>query len=128
MMDCLIIGGGPAGLTAATYLARYRRPSLIVDAGSSRAALIPASHNYPGFKGIGGNDLIARLREQAERYGASIKFGRVESLRKDSADTFIALLSGVELRSISSARMPTAIRTRYVPGRSMHRYRSPQSR
>jgi thioredoxin reductase (NADPH) len=99
MMDCLIIGGGPAGLTAANYLARYRRRSLTVDAGSSRAAVIPASHNYPGFKGIAGNELIDRLREQAEYYGAVIQSGRVESLRKDSADTFIALCGGVEIRS-----------------------------
>jgi thioredoxin reductase (NADPH) len=50
MRDCLIIGGGPAGLTAAIYLARYRRAAVLVDDGPSRAALIPASHNYPGFK------------------------------------------------------------------------------
>src|SRR5258708_7966111 len=99
MMDCLIIGGGPAGLTAANYLARYRRRSLTIDAGSNRAALIPASHNYPGFKGIAGDDLIARLREQAEHYGAAIQSGGVESLRKDSADTFIALRGGAEIRS-----------------------------
>jgi thioredoxin reductase (NADPH) len=49
MLDCLIIGGGPAGLTAAIYLARYRRAVVLVDDGRSRAALMPASHNYPGF-------------------------------------------------------------------------------
>jgi thioredoxin reductase (NADPH) len=53
MLDCLIIGGGPAGLTAAIYLARYRRETVMIDEGASRARLIPASHNYPGFKGIG---------------------------------------------------------------------------
>lgn len=51
-LDCLVVGGGPAGLTATIYLARYRRNVLIVDAGNSRALLIPESHNYPGFKGI----------------------------------------------------------------------------
>jgi alkyl hydroperoxide reductase subunit AhpF len=65
MIDCLIVGGGPAGLTAAIYLARYRRDAVLVDEGVSRAKLIPASHNYPGFKGIAGPDLLARLREQA---------------------------------------------------------------
>ena len=68
-IDCLIVGGGPAGLTAAIYLARYRRDAVLVDEGVSRAN-IPASHNYPGFKGIAGPDLLARLREQALLYGA----------------------------------------------------------
>jgi thioredoxin reductase (NADPH) len=39
-IDCLIIGGGPAGLTAAIYLARFRRSIVLVDSGSSRAVLI----------------------------------------------------------------------------------------
>jgi thioredoxin reductase (NADPH) len=88
MLDCLIIGGGPAGLTAAIYLARYRRTALLVDSGASRAALIPASHNYPGFKGIAGPDLLTRLREQALLYGAALESGHVTSLRQDSSDGF----------------------------------------
>src|SRR4051812_1007322 len=70
MLDALIIGGGPSGLMAAIYLARYRRKVLLIDEGASRAALIPESHNYPGFKGIAGPALLARLREQASLYGA----------------------------------------------------------
>ena len=54
--DCLIIGAGPAGLVAATYLARFRRDIAVVDAGCSRAARIPTSHNTPGFPlGVSGN-------------------------------------------------------------------------
>lgn len=45
--DCVIVGAGPAGLTAATYLARYRRRVLVIDAGESRARWIPVSHNVP---------------------------------------------------------------------------------
>ncbi len=80
-LDCLIVGGGPAGLTAALYLARFRRSCLVVDAGCSRASLIPRSRNYPGFPpGISGNDLLARLREQARGYGAELLDGRVERI------------------------------------------------
>ena len=54
-MDCLVIGAGPAGLTAATYLARFRREALVLHSGASRASWIPISHNVPGFpEGIAG--------------------------------------------------------------------------
>ena len=72
-VECLIVGGGPAGLTAAIYLARYRRRIAVVDGGSSRAALIPVSHNYPGFaNGISGSDLLKTLRSQVREFGVSI--------------------------------------------------------
>lgn len=90
-LDCLIIGGGPAGLTAAIYLARFRRTTKLIDAGTSRASLIPRSHNYPGFPdGVNGNELLARLREQARRYGAELHAGRVERLAIESDKTFTA--------------------------------------
>jgi thioredoxin reductase (NADPH) len=98
VLDCLVVGGGPAGLTAATYLARYRRRSALIDAGESRAALIPESHNYPGFKGINGRDLLARLRDQAERFGADLRRGTVSGLSRDG-DLFMARWSGATLRA-----------------------------
>ncbi len=82
LFDCLVVGGGPAGLTAAIYLARYRRNVVIVDAGNSRALLIPESHNYPGFKGIAGRDLILRLKEQALKFGARFAPGTVSELAR----------------------------------------------
>lgn len=91
MLDCLIIGGGPAGLTAAVYLARFRRRFLLVDGGTSRAALIPVSHNHPGFPdGIGGTALIARQRAQAKRYDAPIVAGDVAGLIREPSGSFIA--------------------------------------
>lgn len=91
--DCLIVGGGPAGLTAATYLARFRRRILVVDDGRSRCSWIPTSHNCPGFPdGIGGAALLGRMQAQAERYGARIETARVESLAREDGGVFRATL------------------------------------
>ena len=82
-IDCLIVGAGPAGLTAALYLARYRRNFVLADSGASRASLIPCTHNYPGFpEGISGMDLLYRLKEQAERYGAVVTHGAVTQIER----------------------------------------------
>jgi thioredoxin reductase (NADPH) len=79
--DCAVIGAGPAGLTAATYLARFQRRVVLVDSGSSRAASIPLSRNYPGFpQGISGRELLANMRQQAQRYPIQFIEARVESL------------------------------------------------
>nr|WP_295371586.1 NAD(P)/FAD-dependent oxidoreductase [uncultured Sphingosinicella sp.] len=79
--DCLVIGGGPAGLTAAIYLVRYHLSLKVVDAGNSRASWIPCTHNHAGFPGgVSGNDLLAKMREQAQMYGASIETARVTRL------------------------------------------------
>lgn len=88
--ECLIVGGGPAGLTAAIYLARFRRKTLVIDSGASRAALIPTSHNYPGFfNGIHGPELLERLRLQAQEYGAELRPGQVIKIKCEN-DFFLA--------------------------------------
>lgn len=93
MIDCLIIGGGPAGLTAAIYLARFHRDIRLIDGGASRAELIPLSHNYPGFPpGISGIDLLERLRQQVEGYGASVLHTQVASLQRLDELHFEAVL------------------------------------
>jgi thioredoxin reductase (NADPH) len=84
-LDCLVIGGGPAGLVAATYLRRFCRAILVVDAGESRAKLIPQSHNYPGFIGISGVDLLAQLRKQASLYGTEVRTATVNALSQTSS-------------------------------------------
>ena len=76
--DCIIVGGGPAGLTAAIYLARFHLAVLLVDAGNSRAAWIPRSRNCPGFPGgISGTELLERMRAQAEEFGVKQICGTV---------------------------------------------------
>lgn len=97
-LDCVIIGGGPAGLTAAIYLARYRRRIRVIDAGNSRAELIPVSHNYPGFaEGISGSSLLIRLRAQAQRHGVEIRNGRLDELARE--DMFRARVGDECLRT-----------------------------
>jgi thioredoxin reductase (NADPH) len=97
LLDCLIVGGGPAGLTAAIYLARYRRNVVVFDSGESRAALIPESHNYPGFAhGISGGELLGILAGQAETYGVRIVRSQVISLAQGESG-FVAVYSGGEV-------------------------------
>lgn len=93
-LDCLIVGGGPAGMTAAIYLARYRRRALVVDANESRAAWIPRSHNHAGFPdGVNGVELLARMSAQACEYGAVVERGTVERAERDG-DRFAAEVNG----------------------------------
>ena len=115
--DCLVIGGGPAGLTSAIYLARYRRTVVIYDAGESRAASIPESHNYPGFgSGISGSNLLARLRDQASRYDIRYRTETVESLRRQDG-YFDALVGGEEV-SAACVLLATGLKDRAptIPG------------
>ncbi|MDO5505211.1 MAG: NAD(P)/FAD-dependent oxidoreductase [Pseudoxanthomonas suwonensis] len=82
LLDCLVIGAGPAGLTAATYLARYRRDIAVVDGGKSRARWIPTSHNCPGFPfGVGGEEILARYRRQAAQFGVEVIDGCIARLQ-----------------------------------------------
>ena len=84
MLDCIIVGAGPAGLTAAIYLARFRLSIRLFDCGTSRAALIPCTHNHAGFPdGIAGTDLLARMLAQAERYGAERELARVTRIERE---------------------------------------------
>jgi thioredoxin reductase (NADPH) len=104
--DCLVVGGGPAGLTAATYLSRFRRTVLVADSGASRAALIPRSHNYPGFPGgISGRDLLKEQRRQAASAGATLIRGAVSSLQHRDEETFVANVGG---EIITAARVVLA--------------------
>lgn len=78
--EILIVGGGPAGYTAALYAARAGRRTLILQGrGASRLGIGYAIENYPGFDSISSQELLGRFREQAQRFGA-------EAVSEDAID------------------------------------------
>lgn len=99
MLDCIIVGAGPAGLTAAIYLARFHLKIRLFDCGTSRAALIPCTHNHAGFPdGIAGTELLARMLKQAERYGAERELARVTGIERED-DGFCVRVEAREYRA-----------------------------
>lgn len=81
--DSLVIGGGPAGLSAAIYLARYNRSCLVVDMGGGRSANHEINENYLGFpKGIHIEELRKRGQRQAERFGALFVQDKATKIKK----------------------------------------------
>jgi len=87
--DAIVVGGGIAGLSAAIYLARAKRDTLVIDDGQSLARWEPDVENYLGFPhGIAGEELLARGQEQAQNYGAEFEDDFVEELRRAPANVF----------------------------------------
>lgn len=103
LLDCVVVGGGPGGLTAAIYLGRFKRRFVVLDSGDSRLDWIPISHNHPGFpKGVPGRELLARMREQAVAYGAEIVNAKAVSATACGDGSFMVLTSdNTELRARS---------------------------
>lgn len=75
--DVVVIGGGPAGLSAAVALARSLRSVLVIDAGEPRNAPSHAAHNVLGREGIAPAELLDRGRDEARSYDAEVAAGRV---------------------------------------------------
>ena len=113
--DCLIIGGGPAGLTAAIYLSRFLLDIRVVDAGNSRAGWIPCSRNHAGYPdGINGNELLQLMRDQAQKYGAKIDSARVSRLELGEDGMFSADW-GQGSRRARSVLLATGVTNRRPP-------------
>ena len=84
IFDAIIIGGGPAGLTAGIYLSRARMNTLLIEKAmpGGQAALTEIIENYPGFpEGIDGPELMQKMEEQAVRFGLNIEYGEAAEVR-----------------------------------------------
>lgn len=107
--DCVIVGAGPAGLTAAVYLARFHRRVFVFDGGRSRARWIPESHNCPGFPGgISGEVLLTRLCAQLAAYDAPVARTCVKTVRR-SGDNFEVAGSDGSLARARTVLLATGI-------------------
>ncbi|HJP69884.1 MAG TPA: NAD(P)/FAD-dependent oxidoreductase [Sphingomicrobium sp.] len=116
ILDCLVIGGGPAGLTAAIYLARFHLDILVVDNGKSRASSIPCTRNHAGFpEGIKGDELIERMREQACKYGAKIKTEFVTKLERDDQSGLLTATWGSGEAIARTVLLATGVANRRPP-------------
>ncbi|MGI8611026.1 MAG: NAD(P)/FAD-dependent oxidoreductase [Sphingomicrobium sp.] len=115
-LDCLIVGGGPAGLTAAIYLARFHLDILVVDAGKSRAGWIPCTHNHAGFPdGITGKELLERMRAQAQKYGAKIVTDRVTKVERDEGSGLFTGTWGSGTETARTILLATGVTNRRPP-------------
>jgi thioredoxin reductase (NADPH) len=78
LYDCIIIGGGPAGLAAALYTARDRFKTLVLEKFMPGGQIINTERieNYPGFESIDGPGLIAQMQKQVEKFDAEFKTGK----------------------------------------------------
>ncbi|WP_439030280.1 NAD(P)/FAD-dependent oxidoreductase [Gordonia terrae] len=92
--DAAIIGGGAAGLSAATVLARSLRKVVVIDAGSPRNAPAAGAHNVLGQDGISPLELLERGRAEATGYGAEIRSGTVVDATTDADSFTLSLASG----------------------------------
>jgi len=116
ILDCLIIGGGPAGLTAAIYLARFHLDIMVVDAGKSRASWIPCTRNVSGFPdGIKGTELLQRMRDQACKYGAKIETEFVTKLERDPESGIFTATWGSGCASARTVLLATGVTNRRPP-------------
>jgi len=115
-LDCLVIGGGPAGLTAAIYLARFHLDILVIDEGKSRAGWIPCTRNHAGYPdGISGKELLEKMREQAQKYGAKILAERVTKLERDEKSGLFAATWGSGCVEANSVLLATGVSNRRPP-------------
>ncbi|MFC5700679.1 thioredoxin-disulfide reductase [Cohnella faecalis] len=120
MYKSIVIGTGPAGLTAAIYLARANLSPLVIEGPEPGGQLTTTTEveNFPGFpEGIMGPDLMANMRKQAERFGAEFRTGWINSV--DTAKRpFTLNLEGGETLEAETLIISTGASAKYlgIPG------------
>ncbi len=101
LYDCLIVGGGPAGLTAGLYASRAKLNTLVFEKGTvgGQIALTDLVENYPGFpEGISGKELSIKFKEQAEKFGLKIVRREISKVERVDREVYLHLRTGEVIR------------------------------
>jgi thioredoxin reductase (NADPH) len=116
--DILIVGAGPAGLTAAIYAARASKKTLILEGRSaSRLGIDYTIENYPGFPSIGSRELLRKFRDQAVRLGAETLEGDAIAFGLESDPKYVTTKDAlIEARTVILATGKPVPRERLIPG------------
>lgn len=109
--DAAIVGGGPAGLSAAIWLARYRRRVVLFDSGDPRNWETRGIHGYLGLPDVAPIDLRARGRDEARRFGAELVDAHVERATRIGEEEFALEICPLEVTKAT----PRELETRHVP-------------
>src|ERR1044071_5313710 len=104
LYDCIVIGAGPAGLSASLFLARHLRPTLTFHHNSPRNEYAHGIHGFLGHDGIRPSELLARGRDEVTSYGGLIIEARVNTVEKVSAEHFRVSV-GTEARVFEARRL-----------------------
>ncbi len=116
--DILIVGAGPAGMTAGIYAARAGKKTLILEGReTSRLAIDYTIENYPGYLSVGSRELLAKFREQAEHFGAEVVSGEAIAFALDTDPKYVTTKDAViEAAAVILATGRPMAKARLVPG------------
>lgn len=98
MYDIIVVGGGPAGMTAALYALRYGKSVLVIEKNGFGGQIThsPRVENYPGTLSMSGNEFAEKMLDQILQQGAEIEFETVTGIRREEAGTDVPAYFTVE--------------------------------
>lgn len=115
VLDCVVVGGGPAGLTAALYLRRFHRQVRVIDAGAGRARKISTSHNVVGFPdGVAGAQLLDLMQQHLRHVGDDVIRDTVDRIERTADGLFAIELANVQTSGPSGGLANAGLRARNV--------------